>query len=51
MFGGEDFRAATITQEGLASGGLKTVTYGGMENTIPTYYDQLESHFLTNERG
>ncbi len=51
VFGGEDFRAATITQEGLASGGLKTVTYGGMENTIPTYYDQLESHFLTNERG
>lgn len=49
VFGNEDFRAARITHEGLASGGLKTVTYGGMENTIPTYYDQLESHFLTNE--
>lgn len=51
VFGDEDFRAARITHEGLASGGLKTVTYGGMENTIPTYYDQLESHFLTNHAG
>ena len=50
VFGEEDFRAAEITQQGLASGGLKTVTYGGMENTIPTYYDQLESTFVTNER-
>lgn len=49
VFGDEDFRAAQITHKGLASGGLKTVTYGGMENTIPTYYDQLESHFLTNQ--
>lgn len=49
VFGEEDFRAAEITQQGLASGGLKTVTYGGMENTIPTYYEQLESHFLGNE--
>lgn len=48
VFGEEDFRAAEISQQGLASGGLKRVTYGGMENTIPTYYDQLESHFLTN---
>ena len=49
VFGEEDFRAAEITQAGLASGGLKTVTYGGMENTIPTYYDQLESHFPSRE--
>lgn len=49
VFGEEDFRAATITHEGLASGGLKTVTYGGMENTIPTYYEQLERHIITKK--
>lgn len=48
VFGNEDFRASQTAHEGLASGGLEKLTYGGMENTIPTYYSQLESHFLTN---
>ena len=48
VFGNEDFRAAQTAHEGLASGGLDKLTYGGMESTIPTYYDQLESHFLKN---
>jgi len=42
VFGGEDFRAAEISQEGLESGALDKMTYGGMENTIPMFYDQLE---------
>lgn len=48
VFGNEDFRASQTAHEGLASGGLDKLTYGGMENTIPTYYEQLESHFLTD---
>lgn len=42
VFGGEDFRAAEISQEGLESGALDQMTYGGMENTIPMFYDQLD---------
>lgn len=42
VFGEEDFRAAEISQEGLESGALENMTYGGMENTIPMFYDQLE---------
>ena len=44
VFGEEDFRAAQISQEGLDSGALDKMTYGGMENTIPMYYDQLEAY-------
>ena len=43
VFGGEDFRAAEISQVGLASGALKEVIYGGMEITIPAYYDRLDA--------
>ncbi|MBN2973360.1 aromatic ring-hydroxylating dioxygenase subunit alpha [Roseomonas aeriglobus] len=43
VFGNEDFRAAEISHAGLASGALDVVTYGGMENTIPMYYEQLEA--------
>jgi phenylpropionate dioxygenase-like ring-hydroxylating dioxygenase large terminal subunit len=43
VFGDEDFRAAEISQAGLASGALDHVTYGGMETTIPMYYRQLEA--------
>ncbi|HKY90308.1 MAG TPA: aromatic ring-hydroxylating dioxygenase subunit alpha [Nevskiaceae bacterium] len=42
VFGGEDFRAAQIAHEGLASGALDEVVYGGMEEMIPRYYDLLE---------
>jgi len=45
VFGGEDFRAAEISQIGLDSGALDVVTYGGMESTIPMYYDELEARF------
>ncbi len=43
VFGNEDFRAAEISHAGLASGALDVMTYGGMENTIPMYYEQLEA--------
>lgn len=43
VFSEEDFRAAEISQAGLESGALEQMTYGGMENTIPMYYEQLEA--------
>ena len=44
VFGTEDFHAAEISHAGLLSGALDHVVYGGMENTIPRYYDQLEEY-------
>jgi hypothetical protein len=43
VFGGEDFRAAEISQVGLDSGALEDVVYSGLEATIPLYYEYLES--------
>ncbi len=43
VFGGEDFWAAEISQTGLESGALETVVYSGLEQTILTFYDLLES--------
>jgi len=43
VFGEEDFRAAQISQEGLESGALDFMTYGGMENTIPMFYRQIDA--------
>jgi phenylpropionate dioxygenase-like ring-hydroxylating dioxygenase large terminal subunit len=42
VFGTEDFRAAEISQTGLASGALDTVVYCGLETAIPKYYETLE---------
>jgi phenylpropionate dioxygenase-like ring-hydroxylating dioxygenase large terminal subunit len=44
VFGGEDFRAAEISQEGLSTGALQDVLYCGLEETIPLYYNMLEQH-------
>ena len=44
VFGTEDFRAAEISHAGLKSGALEHVVYGGMEMTIPRYYDQLDRY-------
>ena len=49
VFGNEDFRAAEISQEGLSSGALKEVIYGGMEQTIPAYYDRLDVSMSDNQ--
>lgn len=45
VFGTEDFRAAEISQEGLNSGALDTVVYGGLEHVIPDFYETLEAAF------
>jgi len=45
VFGTEDFRAAEISQEGLNSGALDTVVYGGLEHAIPDFYETLEAAF------
>lgn len=42
VFGGEDFRAAEISQAGLAAGVPKTTVYCGLEENIVRYYDALE---------
>lgn len=47
VFGNEDFRAATISHEGLATGAVDTVVYSGLEATIPQYYKILERHLST----
>jgi phenylpropionate dioxygenase-like ring-hydroxylating dioxygenase large terminal subunit len=44
VFGNEDFRAACISQKGLASGTLDELTYGGLEAQIPVFYEILEKH-------
>jgi len=45
VFGTEDFRAAEISQEGLNSGALDDVVYGGLERVIPDFYETLEAAF------
>ncbi|KWR87835.1 aromatic ring-hydroxylating oxygenase subunit alpha [Cupriavidus sp. IDO] len=45
VFGNEDFRAACISQVGLASGAIKELIYGGLETQIPVFYRILERHF------
>ena len=51
VFGTEDFRAAEIADAGLRSGALEHVVYGGMENTIPSYYDQLDDYVARPQRN
>ena len=43
VFGGEDFRAAEISQTGLETGAMDEVVYSGLEATIPIYYEILDS--------
>ncbi|MBQ0794888.1 aromatic ring-hydroxylating dioxygenase subunit alpha [Zhongshania sp.] len=48
VFGGEDFRAAQLQQEGLGSGAIDRVYFGGLEEMIGPFHDAVES-FLPNE--
>lgn len=43
VFGKEDFRAAELSQQGLDTGGIPTVYFGGLEETIPPFHDAVES--------
>ncbi|RJG16679.1 SRPBCC family protein [Massilia cavernae] len=42
VFGNEDFRAACLSQQGLESGALEEVIYGGLETNIPMFYDIVD---------
>lgn len=42
VFGGEDFRAAEISQQGLAAGVPRETVYCGLEANIVRYYEALE---------
>jgi phenylpropionate dioxygenase-like ring-hydroxylating dioxygenase large terminal subunit len=43
VFSGEDFRAAQISQAGLAAGVPETTVYCGLEENVVRYYDALET--------
>lgn len=43
VFGNEDFRAAEISQAGLAAGVPKETVYCGLERNIVKYYDAIEA--------
>jgi hypothetical protein len=43
VFGGEDFRAAEISQQGLNAGVPEETLYCGLETNIIRYYEAIEA--------
>jgi glycine betaine catabolism A len=43
VFGAEDFRAAALGQQGLASGAVERITLGTLEAGIRRFHDQVEA--------
>jgi hypothetical protein len=43
VFGGEDFRAAEISQQGLNAGVPEETVYCGLETNIVRYYEAIEA--------
>ena len=41
VFGAEDFRAAQWVQQGLSSGALPEVRFGGLEQALATFHDNI----------
>lgn len=50
VFGGEDFRAAELQQEGMNSGAIKEVYFGGLEEMIGPFHDSIESYLAPEDR-